>query len=173
MQIVGNRVYYSKEEVTAAINRVPSILLRPPVSREALAYFVSHETYPSNRGVYVYASGTHRGPGQFKQSTWNEVRHKAEKYGVEIGLDRNNMNDAMIACAVYAHENFKAVAAKAIGLGVSNDKRLLYLMHQQGASGAMRFLKTGVLAGKQSLKSVKAFSDLRSAALKNKGDAVV
>lgn len=172
MEIVGNRVYYSKDEVVAAINRVPSSLLKSPVSKEALHYFVNHETYPSKRGVYIYASGTFRGPGQFKTSTWNEVRSKAHKYGVNIGMDRNNINDAMIACAIYAHENFKSIKSKAIGLGLANDKRLLYLMHQQGAAGAIRYLKTGVLAGKQSLKSVKAFRDMRNTAMLNAAGAV-
>lgn len=120
-----------------------------------LTTLLSIENIPtSNGGLITEMAGTYRGWGQFAESTWNEVMP-----GVPWS-QCGDIHAGLIAIARYYKQNRTQFLKKYPQAAFTDDIGIL--CHNQGAGGALHFVKNGyLLYPKQSTKLLQVAARVR------------
>lgn len=118
----------------------------------------SKDAYKNMRGG---ASGMYYGIGQFGLPAWTDHMR-----GVpwNKALDANYMVPAIVRFIEYNRRYYDRNKAKN-GFKSGFTKELMYLMHNQGPGGAINYLKSGRVIGRQSPKAMKTFAIARQQVL--------
>lgn len=132
--------------------------------RECVKFIFSLENYiitqNGKKGYEIETEGTYRGLGQFRAGIWNSLyrNHGLDYPFTSVGLPAADIQ----ATALLVKDSMRYYRKK-FGHRL-DDKEIVYLFHNQGASGAYQWLTGQVssLKGRQSKKAQALFAGMKA-----------
>lgn len=157
-----NRVAVSRQTLDAGI--AAAVKRFGPEVRDFLEFMVKVENYPDpvSGGVFTTLGGTFQGVAQFSKDTWTRGAARIPEVGSYANVSDAGKSLMLAAWYWRDHKDIFRAHAQKLGLKFAYSPVVAYLYHQQGASAALSFLKTGKLQyPRQSRLTVAAFNNLR------------